>query len=253
MTGDITAGFQSASVSASPELTSTFGRARLNFVARATPATADGRLSEGYFFVQMIAAGGPFDVSAVGGPNAFGPLNDVATNRSAFNEGLSRGNVYLNKVFYQQEARVGAGQLVGRVGVIDFSDYFDANEFANNEARQFMNGAFVNSLAFKGAVSAPGFMAEYTPGFTRGWLRNVEFRVGYGISRTERAFTSPLWTLEAELKPRLRGYQGAWRMGGTVGNVAGAGGVRGRSAWLPSECEPMDLASYRVVWPIRCR
>jgi hypothetical protein len=227
MTGGITAGIQAATVSGSPNLTSTFGRARINFVARATPATVDGRLSEGYFFAQLVAAGGPFDASAVDGPSAFSPFNDVATDRSRFNEGLSRGNVYVGKVFYQQEARIGDGYLLGRAGVIDFSDYFDANEFANNEARQFLNAAFVNSVAFKGAVSAPGFMTEYNPGFRQRWLQDAVFRVGYGISRIERAFTSPLWSLEAELKPWLRGYRGSWRLGGTIGNVAGAGAVRG--------------------------
>lgn len=227
MTGDITAGFQSATVSDAPNLSSPYGRARMNFVARATPATADGRLSEGLFLVRMIAAGGPFDTSEVGGPSTYSPLNDVGTERSAFNEGLSRGNVYLSKVYYQQQTQIGPGYLVGRVGVIDFSDYFDTNDFANNEARQFINGAFVNSVAFKGGVSAPGFMAEYNPGFKEGWLQGAVFRMGYGISRVERAFTSPLWTLEAELKPWLRGYQGAWRFGGTIGNVAGAGGVQG--------------------------
>jgi hypothetical protein len=227
MTGDITAGFQSASVSGSPALSSAFGRTRMNFVVRATPATPDGRFSDGNLFVQLIAAGGAFDASEVGGPSAFSPLNDVATERSSFNEGLSRGNVYLNKVFYQQQARLGGGSLLGRVGVLDFSDYFDANEFANNEARQFINGAFVNSAAFKGGLSAPGFMVELDPSFKQGWLRGAVFRMGYGITRIERAFTSPLWTFEAELKPWLRSYQGTWRLGSTIGNVSGAGGVQG--------------------------
>jgi hypothetical protein len=199
----------------------------MNFVVRATPATPNGRFSDGNLFVQLIAAGGAFDTSEVGGPSSFSPLNDVAVARSSFNEGLSRGNVYLNKVFYQQQAQVGEGSLLGRVGVLDFSDYFDANEFANNEARQFINAAFVNSAAFKGGLSAPGFMVELDPSFKQGWLRGAVFRMGYGITRIERAFNSPLWTFEAELRPWLRGYQGTWRLGSTIGNVSGAGGVQG--------------------------
>ena len=52
-------------------------------------------------------------------------------------------------------------------------------------------------------------------------------RVGYAVSRTERAFTSPLWTTEAELRTVLGDYPGNWRIGMTLGNVAGEGGVRG--------------------------
>lgn len=227
MTGDITAGFQAATVSANPDLTSMFGRARLNFVARAVPASPDGRFSEGYFFVQMLAAGGPFDASVVGGRASFSPFNDVATDRSAFNEGLSRGNVYLSKVYYQQRLNLAKDYVVGRVGVIDFSDFFDVNEFANNEARQFINSALVNSTAFKTGIVAPGFMAEYHRQTRWDWLREAVVRGGYAVSRTERAFTSPLWTGELQLRTLLQGRDATVRIGGSAGNVADVGGISG--------------------------
>lgn len=227
ITGDITSGVQAATVNDAPDLTSAFGRVRVNFVARAVPASAGGRLSEGYFTLQMRAAGGPFDTSPVGGPSSFSSLNDVATHRSRFNEGTSRGNLYLAKAFYQQELRLGDDYIVGRIGIVNLSDFFDTNEFANNEARQFLNSAFVNSAAYKSGISAPGFMGEYHRTVSRDWLQGVVFRAGYAVSRTERAFTSPIWTGETELQVRMRGNPGKLRFGGTLGNVAGSGGIRG--------------------------
>jgi hypothetical protein len=227
ITGDITSGLQAATVTGGADLTSTFGRARVNVVARAVPGSADGRFGEGYFFLQMRAAGGAFDSSPVGGPRSFSPFNDVATDRSRYNEGTSRGNLYLAKTFYQQQLRLGEGYAVGRVGILDLSDYFDTNEFANNEARQFLSSALVTSAAYKSAISAPGLMVEYHREVRGARVNGAVVRLGYGLSRTERAFTSPLWTGELELQTALHGYRGHWRAGGTLGNVAGFGSVKG--------------------------
>ena len=228
VTGDVTAGFQAATVTDAPELTSAFGRARVNFVMRATPASSGGALSEGYFFVQMIAAGGPFDASLVGGPSAFSPFNDVATDRSAFNQPVSRGNLYLKKAFYQQEVTLGdQGSVLGRVGVISLSDFFDTNEFANNEARQFLNAAFVNSPAYKAGIGAPGFMAEYRRPVDLWLVEGLKVRTGYAVSRTFRALTSPIWTNELEVEVKPGGKVGRYRAGATLGNVPDAGGLNG--------------------------
>lgn len=228
ITGDITAGLQAATVPANPNLTSTFGRARLNFVLEAMPASPGGLLDKGYFFVQLRAAGGPFDPSVVGGPATFTPLNDIARDRSVFNEGTSRGNVYLSRAFYQQIMRLPSGEIRGRAGIINLTDFFDTNLFANNEARQFLNAAFENGAAFKTGISAPGVMGEYTREpwlFRPAWLRHIVLRGGYALSQTARAFTSPLWAGEIELETTLNGQPGHWRFGGTFGNVAGAGAV----------------------------
>ena len=119
------------------------------------------------------------------------------------------------------------GRVQGRVGVIDLTDFFDTNEFANNEMRQFLNSAFVNAPAFKGGVGAPGAMAEYNRTLDRGSLRGAVVRLGYAVSRTERAFTSPLWNTEVELRTLFSGKRGSWRLGSTLGNVADVGAVRG--------------------------
>lgn len=225
ITGDVTAGLQAATVAGASDQTSAFGRFRVNFVARATEGM--GRLGAGYFFVQMRAAGGPFDTSVVGGPSAFSALNDVATDRSRYNEGTSRGNLYLAKAFYQQEARLWKGDLTARTGVINFSDFFDTNVFANNEVRQFLNSSLVNNPGYKGGISAPGLMGEYRRSAGKDWLQSIALRTGYGLSQTARAFSSPLLSAEAELQTAFRQRQGHYRMGGSTGNVAGLGGVFG--------------------------
>ena len=227
MTGDVTSGVQMATVPGdSPHLTSVFGRTRVNFTLRALPARSQV-WDEGYFFLQIGAAGGPFDSSVVGGPESFSSFNDVASDRSRFNEPIARGNLYLGKAFYEQGIRWGSSRLSARAGVFDVSDYFDTNQFANNEVRQFVNSAFVNGAAYKTGVVAPGLVGEYERPLSYDRLRGVAFRVGYAVSRTERAFTSPLWTTEAELRTVLKNYPGHWRLGMTLGNVAGEGGVRG--------------------------
>ncbi|MBK9170550.1 MAG: carbohydrate porin [Bryobacterales bacterium] len=228
MTGDVTAGAHAATVPGNADLTSAFGRARINFVLLALPEALGGRLSKGYFFVQLRSAGGPFDTSAVGGPASFTALNDVARDRSRFNDGTSRGDVYLSKAFYEQRLRVRDGEIRGRAGLVNLTDFFDTNLFANNEARQFLNGAFTNGAAFKTGISAPGAIAEYdrSPWLLKApWLDRIVLRAGYILSQTERAFTSPLWAGELELATTLRGQQGHWRFGGTAGNVADAGSV----------------------------
>ena len=227
MTGDVTSGVQMATVSGdSPHLTSVFGRTRVNFTLRALPARSQV-WEEGYFFVQIGAAGGPFDSSAVGGPESFSSFNDVASDRSRFNEPIARGNLYLAKALYEQGVRWGDSRLSARAGVLDISDYFDTNEFANNEVRQFVNSAFVNGAGYKTGVTAPGLVGEFERPLSHDNLRGLVLRLGYAVSRTERAFTSPLWTGEAQLRTVLKSYPGNWRLGMTLGNVAGEGGVRG--------------------------
>ncbi len=226
-TGDISSGLQAATVSSAPDLTSMFGRARVNVVARATPASPNGVLGSGYFFLQLQAAGGPATSEPVGGPRSFSAFNDVATRSSRFNEGLSRGNIYLGKAYFQQELQLGENRAIGRVGVIDLADFFDTNLFANNESRQFLNSAFVNSPGYKTGFSAPGFMGEYYRKTDRDWLTGVVLRAGYAVSRTDRAFTSPIWNTEIEANTLYRGLRGNWRAGFTTGHVAGVGGLHG--------------------------
>jgi len=227
ITGDVASVLQGAPVNDEPDMTATSGRARVNFVLRAFSGRQDKGLSDGYFFVQMLSAGGAVDSSVVGGPRSFTALNDIATDRSRFNESTERGNIYLRKAFYEQRLTLGENELTGRAGIIDLTDYFDTSLFANNEARQFLNGAFVNSAAFKTGISAPGLMGAYTRKIDKDWLEAIVIRAGYAVSRIERAFASPVWNGEIEAQTLWKGHRGYWRMGGAFGNRAGVGSVRG--------------------------
>jgi len=229
VTGDVNAGLQAMVVPDASPVSSVFGRFRWNVVARTVPADPDGRFSEGYFFLQLRAAGGLFDSTGTGHPPAFSSFNDIATDRSDFNEGLDRGNLYLGKAYYQQQIFLGTNRrstILGQIGIVDFSDFFDTNEFANNEVRQFLNSAFVNSAAYKTAIGAPGAAGEYSRALQGDRLTNLRLRAGYAVSRTDKAFSSPLWNGEVELSTLLKGHRGNWRFGGSVGNVADLGGVR---------------------------
>ena len=227
LTGDVASVVQGAVVPGSTDLASTSGRVRFNFVMRAISGDPARMVGDGYFFLQMRAAGGAFDSSPVGGPASFSAINDIATDRSSFNESTSRGNLYLSKAYFQQSLALGSSHLLARVGIINLSDDFDSNRFANNESRQFLNASLVNSTAYKTGLSAPGLAVTYQPGYERDWLTGVVLRGGYAVSRTERAFTSPVWSGEVELQTRLRGRDGHWRFGATAGNRAGVGSIRG--------------------------
>lgn len=226
--GDVTAAMQGANVPNAPNLATTVGRARMNFLLRAVPGATGGRLGPGYFFLRILAAGGAADSSAVGGPKSFSAFDTIATYRSAFNEGTSMGNIYLGKAFYRQRLNFRNDYLVLDGGIVNLGDYFDTNVYANNEARQFLNYSFVDSPAFKPSyVIAPGVVGEYHHKTNLGWLPEVVFRGAYSVTTTNRALTSPLWLGEVGLATTLRGYTGHWRFGGSIGNRAGVGGLRG--------------------------
>jgi len=224
ITGDLSSVLQGATVPNGTNLATTVGRARVNFVLRAFSGSKKYGLGKGYFFARMEAAGGAPDSSFVGGPRPFTPFDQIAVSRSLYNQS-SRGNLYLEKAFYQQRVNLGKDYIDGRIGVIDLTDYFDTNIFANNEARQFLNYAFVNDPAFKGGIVAPGVMAEYHHPMNRDWLNALEIKGGYAVTRTNRAFTSPLWTGELQLDTLFGGRVGHYRFGGSLGNRAGAGAI----------------------------
>ncbi len=227
ITGDVVSALQAATVPGNADLTTAVGRARVNFTLRAFSGGGVRGLSDGYFFVQMRAAGGAADSSVVGGPNSFSRFNGIAADRSAFNEGTSRGNLYLSKAFYEQNLDLPNGTINGRIGIINLSDFFDTNSFANNEARQFINEGFINSAGFKTGISAPGLMGQYFREIGKGKLRQMIFRAGYAMSQTNRAFTSPLWAGEVEGVTEFFGREGHYRVGGSAGNVADQGGITG--------------------------
>ncbi len=146
LTGDVASVLQVATVPKGPDLTTTVGRARVNFVLKALSAESKRPLGDGFFFVQMQAAGGAFDSSVVGGPASFSALNDIAVDRSRFNESTSRGNLYLSKVFYEQNLNLGESRVLGRVGIIDRTSLTPANSPTTREQKRLIENLQLTQL-----------------------------------------------------------------------------------------------------------
>lgn len=86
------------------------------------------------------------DIQTVG--SAFGVNADAIGNRS----------LDIVELFYETSLTDG---LTLTIGKIDFTGYFDASEYANDEATQFINGALVNNPAIPFPDYSLGIIATY--------------------------------------------------------------------------------------------
>lgn len=146
-------------------------RGRLNFLAKVNEAKDGSRLGDGYAFLRLTAAAGRFFPR-----NKFllGPLNDINdANASPFNSGPNevqvsnlvinnnnsnslRPTVSMEQAYYSQDIRPGGKFKANfKSGLIANSAFFDSNNFANNEALQFMNTQFVNSISWRPNFNGP--------------------------------------------------------------------------------------------------
>lgn len=148
-------------------------RGRLNFLARVKEAQPNERLGEGYVFCRLTAAAGRFFPR---NRYLLSPLNDITdANASPFNSGPNevqvpnlvinnnnsnslRPTVSLEQAYYSQDFRPG-GRFKGntKAGLIYLGAMFDNNNFANNEALQFMNTQFVNSISWRPNFNGPAW------------------------------------------------------------------------------------------------
>ena len=140
-------------------------RGRLNFQARVCESAADSRLGDGYVFARLTAAAGRFFprnkyllspendiVDAVASPFNSG-INEVQTSNLFINNNNSnsvRPTVSMEQVYYNQDIRMGhAWKGNYKIGLQNFGNMFDSNNFAHNEALQFMNTSFVNNISWR--------------------------------------------------------------------------------------------------------
>ncbi|MBX9667208.1 MAG: carbohydrate porin [Candidatus Obscuribacterales bacterium] len=159
-------------------------RARINFLARVKEAKPEDKLGEGYVFARLTAAAGRFFPR-----NKFlmSPLNDIVdANASPYNSGPNevqvpnlvinnnnsnslRPTVSLEQAYYSQDFRPG-GQVKGnfKTGLVYLGAMFDNNNFANNEALQFMNTQFVNSTSWRPNLNGPAMVASLEQPLFRG-------------------------------------------------------------------------------------
>ncbi len=85
-------------------------------------------------------------------------------------------NVHVTEAWYEQSLFDGKFTFTG--GKIDLTNYFDANEVANDETFQFLSTGFVNNLAVAFPDNGPGVRATVSPGemlaFSLGWMATDE-------------------------------------------------------------------------------
>lgn len=149
-------------------------RARLNFLARVKEDSPNDRLGEGYVFARLTAAAGRFfprnkyllsPMNAINDANASpfnsGP-NEVQIPNLVINNNNSnslRPTVSLEQAYYSQDIKPGGRFKANlKAGLIALSSMFDNNNFANNEALQFLNTQFVNSISWRPNFNGPALV-----------------------------------------------------------------------------------------------
>ncbi len=203
-------------------------RGRLNFQARVCESAADSRLGDGYVFARLTAAAGRFFprnkyllspendiVDAVASPFNSG-INEVQTSNLFINNNNSnsvRPTVSMEQVYYNQDIRMGhAWKGNYKIGLQNFGNMFDSNNFANNEALQFMNTSFVNNISWRPNFIGPSSVLA----FERSLLKGKAFLRGTGgiISLTNRDYFGG-WggNYELQLGHNFRHKEGNFRAG----------------------------------------
>jgi hypothetical protein len=150
-------------------------RGRLNFTTKVFDAEEGKTLGDGLLFMRLTAGSGRFFprnkylmtpenglVDSVINPFNSG-VNEVQIPNLQINNNNSnsvRPTVSLEQAYYSQDLRFGKKwKGVYRLGLQNFSNYFDSNNFANNETTQFLNSSFINSVSWRPNFIGPSTMA----------------------------------------------------------------------------------------------
>ncbi|MBX9696211.1 MAG: carbohydrate porin, partial [Cyanobacteria bacterium] len=101
------------------------------------------------------------------GPNEVQVPNLIINNNN--NSNSLRPTVSLEQAYWSQDFRPG-GKVKGnfKTGLVYLGAMFDSNNFANNEALQFMNTQFVNSISWRANYNGPAFVASLEHPLLRG-------------------------------------------------------------------------------------
>ena len=120
-----------------------------------------------FFKVGLASGNGLNDVTPFNIAPWAADLQDLLENING------RGRQYLLTAWYRFDAELDQGNRIGlTVGLIDATDYLDANVFSNDEYTQFMNSALVNGPNV--------FVPSYAPGLEGHWnLRRLSLTAVY--------------------------------------------------------------------------
>lgn len=148
-------------------------RGRINFLTKVNEAKPNSTFGDAQLFLRLTAASGRFFPRNKYLMSPINDLNDYAAN--PFNTGVNevqvqslqinnnnsnnvRPTVSLEQAWYAQDLQFKKNwKGAYRVGLNNFSNYFDANNFANNETLQFLNSQFVNNVSWR-----PNFIGPST-------------------------------------------------------------------------------------------
>lgn len=206
-------------------------RGRLNFLAKVREAKPEERIGDSYLFMRLTAASGRFFPrnkylmtpmnainDAVANPYNSG-VNDVQVASLFINNNNSnsvRPTVSLEQAFYNQEMRYGRGWFGNySLGLQNFGNVFDNNNYANNECSQFLNTSFVNSVSWRPNFIGPSAIITAQHPLLRGkafikassginsladrdyfgaYGTNHELQVGHHFFNKEGNLRAGLWT-----------------------------------------------------------
>ncbi len=139
-------------------------------------------------------------------------LDDEVNTLSGLNDdapGTDSAHAEVTEAWYEQEVPLnGAGGFVFTLGKVDLTNYFDANEVANDETMQFLSSGFVNNLAVEWPDdNGLGARVTWSP------TELVDLSVGWAESDSdwEDIFDDGFGIFEVDLKPTLLGMPGNYR------------------------------------------
>lgn len=215
-------------------------RGRINFLAKVNEAAPESRLGDAYLFARLTAAAGRFFprnkyllspendiVDAVANPFNSG-INDVQTPTLFINNNNSnsvRPTVSMEQVYYSQDIGMGPRWRGNyKVGLQNFGNVFDSNNFANNESLQFMNTSFVNNISWRPNFIGPSSVLSFERSLLKGkaflrgtggiisltnrdyfggWGGNYELQFGHNFRKKEGNFRAGFWNFNFRGGSRL--------------------------------------------------
>ena len=143
------------------------------------------------------------------GGNGDGVDEEVPTISRFNDDAPGDTSAEVTEAWYEQEVPLGrAGSLIFTLGKVDLTNYFDANEVANDETSQFLSSGFVNNLAVEWPDdNGLGARVTWSP---TGWL-DISAGVAEADADWEDIFEDGFGIFEVDFKPTLMGYPGNYR------------------------------------------
>ncbi|MEB3245693.1 MAG: iron uptake porin [Vampirovibrionales bacterium] len=212
----------------------TVGRLRLTLDVPVLEDKEDSHVGEGTLHARIIGAfgtGNPNGRNSDGiGATPFNTFSRIATDASAFNEGIgtplttsrlganNRSTLYVENFHYKQNFKFNQDSedykatVDTYAGVVPWRYLFDKSPYRGNELTQFQNGMFVNNPGVAVNLNQPMVAFHYNQGL--GEYFNADLTSGVGFVSQNDATTGWNLTYEGRLNYKT-GYEN-WLSNGSV-------------------------------------